>query len=644
MGKAIIFVRVSTDKQHLESQEEELKRKALADGFKESNLIYIGKKESGYKLEESEREGLSELEQYIDNEDIDSVYIWEISRLSRKPQILYNIRDKFFSKKIQLKCSKPEFTLLTEDRKHIEQTTNILFSLFGALAEQEIIEKKERFARGKRRLAEEGRYNGGAIPFGYQIDKERGNLIIINEDEAQIVREIYNLYENGLSQLGIAKEFYAKDMKRFTISFVHQILTNRLLTGAKTKSKGASYERSYPQIITIEQFEKCREIAKKNNLTLSKSRNIYFADKLIKCPQCGGYWSSSGSKCLYRCYKAHFINKDYNGYDGITLCTNRTNISINIIDSLLWHLAQILETEYILNMAEEDIENYKKRVEDYKLKLSNVENQLEVLTKKRTRLQEMYIDGLPKANYDIQRKKIEKEEKEILENKIRYENEITHIEALIEDILTRYELDNDDEIAVNLTNKICKAMEKIEMINDDKIRSEIIHKHIREISIESCTIMHKFNCHKEAKPTKARKITIQTYLNNDFHYIFMPFDGKGGSMFACDADFNIINKEQVPYLNRFVDTIKLKQRKVEKENREKLRINKLVERQIKGLLTFREAAAYSQIGYATLWYAAKNGRLNYTIINKTKYLHIEDVNNFKTIKRKSPNTTQKNEV
>ena len=78
MGKAVIFVRVSTEKQHLEGQEAALRKCALSDDFKESDIIYIGKKESGYKLEEDEREGLEELYKLIDKDTIDTVYIWEL--------------------------------------------------------------------------------------------------------------------------------------------------------------------------------------------------------------------------------------------------------------------------------------------------------------------------------------------------------------------------------------------------------------------------------------------------------------------------------------------------------------------------------------------------------------------------------------
>ena len=154
MGRICLFVRVSTLGQQLESQEESLRRAALADGYNEADFIVIGKKESAIKLSEEEREGLNELKSLIETEELDCIYIAELSRLSRRPQILYSIRELLLHHKIQLKCLHPQFSLLTDDRTKYDATANIIFSLFGALAEQEMLEKKERFARGKRQKAE----------------------------------------------------------------------------------------------------------------------------------------------------------------------------------------------------------------------------------------------------------------------------------------------------------------------------------------------------------------------------------------------------------------------------------------------------------------------------------------------------------
>ena len=62
MGRVILFTRVSTEQQHLESQEESLRRAAIFDDWAEADMKVIGKKESAIKLDEEEREGQKELD------------------------------------------------------------------------------------------------------------------------------------------------------------------------------------------------------------------------------------------------------------------------------------------------------------------------------------------------------------------------------------------------------------------------------------------------------------------------------------------------------------------------------------------------------------------------------------------------------
>ena len=52
MGKAILLVRVSTERQSFDAQEQELFQLALSDGYAESDIIPICEKESGIKLKE----------------------------------------------------------------------------------------------------------------------------------------------------------------------------------------------------------------------------------------------------------------------------------------------------------------------------------------------------------------------------------------------------------------------------------------------------------------------------------------------------------------------------------------------------------------------------------------------------------------
>lgn len=44
MSRVILFTRVSTEQQHLESQEDSLRRAAIVDGWSEEDMKVIGKK------------------------------------------------------------------------------------------------------------------------------------------------------------------------------------------------------------------------------------------------------------------------------------------------------------------------------------------------------------------------------------------------------------------------------------------------------------------------------------------------------------------------------------------------------------------------------------------------------------------------
>lgn len=570
MGKVILFIRVSTGQQHLESQEDALRRAAIADGYKEDDFIIIGKIESAIKLDEDNRQGLQELKKYLSTQSIDTIYIFELSRLSRKPAELYSIRDQLLEARVQLKCLNPSFTLLNSERNQFDNTASLIFSLFGAMAEQEMIEKKERFRRGKRRLAEEGRYNGGNIPFGYMIDKEHNNKIIINEEEAEIVREVFNLYESGISQPKLAKEFHHRGEKRLTISFINNILNNKRYTGHKFCYPGSSYERSYPILITPEQFQRCREIAKTNNTTADKTKNVYYSHKLIVCQNCGCFWSASGSKAAYHCYDAFNKMRKFDHYK-TPQCKNRQGISINIMDSLLWHIAKDAELDYILNAASDDKKTYVERINILKKKISSIKLRLEDIDKKRSRIVETYIEGdLTKEKRDEKFRLLDEEKKEILSEHISFQNEKEHIEALLEDLKLQYNIDDVSNI-VNHVERNLALEQRIANISDDAERSRIIHRHIQEVTVEHREIEYEFGVGK--KITRTRFITIKLYNGKTQYYHYLSCAASEKIILLSSPDGYPIERIRFEYLPRFFDVVKIlrkearKKKKIERETK-----------------------------------------------------------------------------
>ena len=115
MKKVILFARVSTQHQTLESQIDELKLEAKRMGYEEDEMLLIDFKESAVKLDIEERKGIQALKTSIENDSsIDCVIVYEISRISRQPKMLYEIRDWLISKNVQLICLRPYMRLLED--------------------------------------------------------------------------------------------------------------------------------------------------------------------------------------------------------------------------------------------------------------------------------------------------------------------------------------------------------------------------------------------------------------------------------------------------------------------------------------------------------------------------------------------------
>lgn len=657
MGRIVLFVRVSTLGQQLESQEDSLRRAALADGHSESDFIIISNKESAIKLSEEEREGLNDLKRVIESEDVSCIYIAELSRLSRRPQILYSIREQLLHKRIQLKCLHPQFTLLTEDRTKYDATANIIFSLFGALAEQEMLEKKERFARGKRRKADEGKYNGGAIPFGYRIDAAQDNLIVVDEEDSKIVKMIFDMYENGFSQPKLAREMAETGHADVTISMINNILNNESYCGVKRKTKMASYERAYPPIITVEQYQKCRQIADTNNTTINKAKNIYFAEHLVKCPTCGAYWAAGGSKASYHCsvaYKSMSIWK-YEHHKK-EKCTNKMSFSINVLDSILWHVAIEKEACYIEQASQEKIDGYKREVEKIEAKLANIQPRIEELNAKKERLREMYVDGMRKETYDKKSREIAEKINAIKSEQIKYKDELKHVKDTIDNLndirLSRpISVEDVEEFfsgkkgSIGSKYPIEHAMltYKIKQITDDSERHKIIKRQIKSAEVIPTIIRFPFGI--GIRDIKAREVIIHSYIpshdqkqigwdeGRDCFYV-IPNGGSGPMILDIAPDeytegvdptfYSYGDNTNYYYTDIAPEILMIRYKDVPKKQKRNLKKEKDLEL-IGDMLPLREVAKRLSYNYGTLFGRIGRGEVKSVVINGKHYLHIEDV-------------------
>lgn len=655
MSKAIIWCRVSTDAQEIESQKKELTALAIKDGFREEDLIIIGEKgASAIKLNDKYQEEVNKLLETIDtNKAVSTIYVWEISRLARNEVAFVAMKQKILDKHIQFICKTPELKLFDANGE-LNQGAEITLSLLITLARQEMQIKKKRFSRGKKEKAELGLYTGGVVPFGYCIGE--GKKIVIDERESAIVLEIFEKYEQGMSQTQIAKDFCARGVKgrkvRFhgvekendiTISLVHQILTNELLTGKESEEKvitmkinrqtnevrqWTAYPRKYPQIISPTRFERCREIARKNNTQIDKTKFVYYASRLIKCPVCGRFFVATGGRTIYHCFDATNKNKEYNGYAGQPCCSNKSCISINVVDSLLWHLAQKLDIEYRFTSAQEEKEQYQNQINELNIKIGNIDNRLLEIRQSQNRLSLAFAKGrLDEDLYEDQYSDLEKQEADIKSEGLDYQEQVIHLQSLIDGISSEYGTDGISLLTNELDN-ISSLVKKMEGITNDKVRFDIIHKHIKVIHLGDANISYKYGCHPTPIEKNGKVLTIYTYRGDIYKYGFVSNAGNGKGYVRYNEDGTYYPVD-IPYLARFEDKHKKKNREKNRVIRIAEKANKLAERQQR-VLTITEASERLSMSAKKITYDIKQGYLKATQAkDRLYYIPLKELDHYK---------------
>lgn len=605
-AKAVLFLRVSTTSQIWEQQVSSVKRLANNDGFTDKDIITIGANESAIKLNDEERKSIQELFDYIENGVdggyVDTVYIFEISRIARRMDVLYKVRDKLVKHKIQLKCVEPNFVLLKDDRSEVGEMANIQLALLGAMAEQEMKTKKARFAKARELKAERGEFWGGKLPLGYRAEG-KGGKIVEDEEGAKMVRQIYDWYEQGNSQTWIARELQREfPNQKFMLSFVTRILNNEMYVGVVRDAgtecinkegkvyKTYKYKRQLPPIISREQFDRCREIAKENFHQRRASKYVYYGYRLLRCPRCGGHWGVGNQRGAYFCRNSHNTQRDISNFGPIA-CDNMHCIGINLMDSFLWHLTTILEAKYIIENDKQQRLNYAKQIKEHEKQIANIERENLEHNSKIERATDAYIDGrLTKERYNIKvgeiNRYIEKNNADIVQH--RY-----HIDKL-HDLIN--EITNKGTYTSGTGEKVVIKVKDIQQwidtlrntITTDEGRYELVHKHIKQVVVNVENQGLYLTKKGEEKTAMIKEFVIDTYNGEQMKFYYVPFHNK---MF--DKHPSCKTKTEIDFVryNRFGEQVK------ERRKQQYAEKSKQFWSQFDGYYTTRQVADLLGISY-----------------------------------------------
>lgn len=368
MAKIILLVRISTVRQEIEAQKNELKQLALADGWTEKDMIIVeGVGASAIKLNDVYLSEMDELYHTIDTNDIDAVYAWEISRIGRNEEILMRFKNHLIERGIQLVIKNPSLRLLNSDGT-VNNGVELAFSLFATMSKQEMEIKNERFKRAKARNRLEGKFNGGHIKFGYRLNADK--RFAVDEEKANIVRDVFNWYINGMTLKRINQKlvemgiFHATDNLNVTGKKVGQMIREKAYIG----------DDMYPQIIPNEMFEKAQEMISKLP-QWHESKNVYYCKGLLVDTVSGLKLTARSGTCVY------YINRN----------NSKILVNINVMDYIAIHSANILYASFLEKQAQTNLKDYEIRIEQNNNIIVSKSKQIEELQKAIERAIEMNI-------------------------------------------------------------------------------------------------------------------------------------------------------------------------------------------------------------------------------------------------------------
>ena len=504
--KCFLYLRVSTEMQvdgySLEAQKNCLKKFAEREELVIAG-VYEDAGKSGKSIEgrPAFRRMLSDIES---GAGIDYVMVYKLSRFGRNAADILNSLELLQTYDVNLIC-------IEEGIDSSQTSGKLLISVLSAVAEIERENILEQTMNGRREKARQGKWNGGPAPYGYMIKDE---ILSINEEEAEIVRTIYDKYVNTrLGYSGIAKYFNLQgirktprkesDIEEFSAHFIKLLIDNPVYCGkiaygrrSKERVKGKKNEYKlvkqkeyclvdgqHEGIISEELWQKAQEkrlaTGIKYSSKLGKER-AHLLTGIIKCPKCGCgmyanrvCWTKKDGTYKEVMYYSCSRNKQSRGRH----CDYSANLKKIDIEPL------VVEVIKKLVQDEEFAVEIKRRIgvqvdtDKIDTELFNYENKLKEVEANKSRL-EREIDTLPLGAAHRDRK--------ILDMTTRldalYDN-IAEIESNIED--ARFRKKAAEEKALTLENiyKILMHFSELYDIMNDEERKELFAELIQEIQI-----------------------------------------------------------------------------------------------------------------------------------------------------------------
>lgn len=253
--------------------------------------------DGGYTGANMDRPALARLLRDIEAGRVHCVVVYKVDRLSRSLLDFVKMLEFFDKHQVAFVSVTQHFNTQNSMGR---LTLNILLSF--AQFEREIISERTRDKMGAAR--KKGRWMGGMAMLGYDVDPKMKRLVV-NPEEAKLVRLIFDLYIRHRSLQDVADDLNARGLRSkkynftregkafggnlFNSTSIRNIVGNAVYAG-KVRHHGALYQGEQEAIVAQDLFDIAQRILAENRVHRILSRNVKDASLLrglLWCAHCG---------------------------------------------------------------------------------------------------------------------------------------------------------------------------------------------------------------------------------------------------------------------------------------------------------------------------------------------------------------------
>lgn len=355
-----LYVRLSKEDGHDESYSVKNQKELLLDYVERSedefNVIdiYI---DDGHTGTDSERDGFMRLLQDVKDRKVNCVIVKDLSRLSRNYYEAGYYMEKLFTS-LDVRFISLEYPTLDSYRRP-EQMNSVLVPMQNVINDDFCRQTSIKIRSVFDLKRQKGEFIGAFAPYGYNKDPTDRHKLVIDEEAAEVIRDIFQWFLSGMSKNGIVQKLnglgilcpsaykhskglhYQNPHVKFgsplwSSASITKILKDRTYLGYMVQGRYRikSYkvhtqirtpeddwfivEGTHEPIIDKDIFEKVQNLQKRDTRTAPQKKELYLFSGFLRCADCGKSMSRSKMKSHVYYYCRTYKNASK------TACTKHT--------------------------------------------------------------------------------------------------------------------------------------------------------------------------------------------------------------------------------------------------------------------------------------------------------------------------------